>query len=206
MLGVFSYLYIPATLIVPGDPTDTARKIAGAALTYRIGILSDVVGQIILILLVLSLYNLLKDFDRRYARLMVILVVVGAVIELVNVFNLIAPLILLSGADFLAVFTNPQLNALAMTFLQLRASGLFIAQMFWGLWLFPFGMLVIKSGFFPKILGRLLIVACFAYLASTFAFIILPAHAHVVAQLMQPLEGIGEGLMVIWLIVKGAKT
>jgi len=204
--GVFSYIYVPAALIVPGDATATARKIADAALTYRLGILSDLVGQIILIFLVLSLYDLLKDVDRRYARLMVTLVVVGVTVQIVNVFNLIAPLILLSDAPFLSVFTTRQLNALALAFLTLRGSALFVSQVFWGFWLLPFGVLVIKSRFFPNILGWLLVVACLAYLAASVSFIVLPTHARLVIRGAQLLGGIGEGATLIWLLVMGARV
>jgi hypothetical protein len=75
--GVFSYPYVPGALTVPGNATATARKITDIALTHRIGILSDLVSQIILILLALSLYNLLEDPDRRYAWAMVVLVAVA---------------------------------------------------------------------------------------------------------------------------------
>jgi hypothetical protein len=83
----------------------------------------------------------------------------------------------LSGADFLSVFTKPQLEALAFGFLRLKNSGTLVALPFWGLWLFPFGILVIKSGFLPKVLGVLLIAAGFAYPLWSFASIGVPAHA-----------------------------
>src|SRR3989442_11666558 len=111
------------------------------------------------------LYNLFQDVDKKIAMLMVILVSVSCAIGISNIINTMAPLLLLSGADFLSVFTRPQLDALAMGFLRLRGYGLVVNEAFWGLWLFPFGMLVIKSAFFPKFLGVLLIVGCFAYLA-----------------------------------------
>lgn len=204
--AAFSINYVPAAIIVPGDATATARRITDAALTYRIAILSDLVSQIIFLFLVLSLYNLLKDVNKNHARLMVILVSVAAAIEVVNALNLMAPLILLSGADFLSVFTKPQLGALALGFLNLHSNGIFVVSAFWGLWLFPFGLLVIKSGFFPKILGVLLIVACFAYLTSSFISIVLPAYQHVVSQFTLPLFALGELSMIIWLLVKGAKV
>lgn len=90
---------------------------------------------------------------------MLILAVVSVPMDFFNMLNQIAPLILLRGADFLSVFEKHQLDALAMTFLNVRSSGITAVSIFWGLWLFPFGLLVIKSGFFPRILGALLIIA-----------------------------------------------
>jgi hypothetical protein len=202
--GVFSYLYIPGAFIVPGDAAATARHITDATLTYRVGILSDVVGQVFLVFLVLSLYSLLKDVDRRYARSMVILVAVGVAFEMANVLNLMAPLILLGSGAPMSAFASAQLDALALGFLTVRSDGLLIAQVFWGLWLFPFGVLVMRSGLFPKLLGILLIVACFAYVTDSVVFIVFPAYTHPLTHIMKALGGLGEGAMILWLLIKGA--
>jgi len=142
-------MYLPATFIIPGDAAATARRITDGALVYRLGALLDLVAQILFVFVVLSLYELFRDVSRTLARLMAVLVCVGVAAEIVNLGNHLAPLVFLSGADFLSVFTQPQLEALAMGFLRL---GNHIGQMLlaiWGLWLFPFGILTIKSGYFP---------------------------------------------------------
>lgn len=190
--------------IVPGDATATAHNIIAAERTYRIGILTDFVTLLIFIFLVVSLYNLLKGVDKWHAMLMVLLVSVGVTIGLANLLNKIAPLILLSGADYLSVFTKPQLDALALGFLNLNSDGNTVDSVFWGLWLFPFGMLVIKSGFFPRVLGILLLVAGFGYLTSSVTSIVLPAYSHVVSQVTMPLY-FGEFPIIFWLLIKGAK-
>ena len=191
--------------IVPGDASATARNIIAAQLTYRIGILTDFVTLLIFIFLVVSLYNLLKGVDQWYAMLMVLLVSVGVTIGLANLLNKLAPLILLSGANYLSVFTKPQLDALALCSLTSNSNGDTVAGAFWGLWLFPFGILVIKSGFFPRVLGILLMVAGFAYLTSSVTSIVLPAYEHVVSQAAMPL-GLGEFPIIFWLLIKGAKV
>jgi len=119
--------------MVPGDATATGRNISARELTYRIGILTDLVTLLLFIVLIVSLYHLLKGVDKRHAMLMVLFVSVGVTIGLVNVLNKIAPLILLSGADYLSVFTKPQLDALALGFLRLHGSGANVATAFWGL-------------------------------------------------------------------------
>jgi Domain of unknown function (DUF4386) len=191
--------------MVPGDATATARNIIAAEQTYRIGILTDFVTLLLFVFLVASLYNLLKDVDKWHAMLMVLLVSVGVTIGFANLLNKIAPLILLSGADYLSVFTKPQLDALSLGFLGLNSNGDTIDTAFWGLWLFPFGILVIKSGFFPRVLGILLIVAGCAYLTSSVTSIVLPAYEHVVSQATMPL-GFGEFPIIFWLLIKGAKV
>ena len=174
-------------------------------LTYRLGILTDFVTLVLFIFLVVSLYNLLKGAEKWHAALMVLLVSAGVTIGLANLVSKIAPLILLSGADYLSVFTKAQLDALALGFLSLNSNGNTLAAVFWGLWLFPFGVLVIKSGFFPRILGILLMVAGFGYLTSNLTSLVLPEYSHVVSQFMTPLY-FGEMPIIFWLLIKGAKA
>ncbi len=205
ILMVFGYMYVPATFIVPGDATATARKITEGALMYRMGILNALVGQILFIVVVLTLYQLFKEVDKKQARLMVALVCVGVAAEIVNIANRMAPLVFLSGADFLSVFTKPQLDALALGFIQVGNKLGQLLTAIWGLWLFPFGILTIRSGFFPKILGFLLFASGFAYTVTCLASLVFPAHRHVVSQIMTPLY-FGELGIVIWLAVMGAQV
>jgi Domain of unknown function (DUF4386) len=135
--AAFTLFYIPSVFIISGDAAATARNIRGGEFIFRLGILSMLVSQISFLFLALSLYDLFKDVDRKQARLLVTLVAVSVAIELVNCLNLIAPLILLSGADFLSAFTKPQLDSLALGFLRLRSGGSGIVTAFWGLWLLP---------------------------------------------------------------------
>lgn len=205
IMMVFSYMYLPSTFLVPGDAAATARKITDATIMYRIGILIDLAAQILFVFVVLTLYQLFKDVSRPHARLMAVLVCVGVAVEIVNLANRAAPLVFLSGADYLSAFTKPQLDALVMGFLRLGNSLGQIVLAIWGLWLFPFGILTIRSGFFPRVLGWLLIVAGFAYVVSCVTSIVFPADLPMVSKLMMPLY-FGELPIVIWLLVMGAKV
>jgi Domain of unknown function (DUF4386) len=154
---------------------------------------------------VFALYQLFKEVNRQQAALMVTLFVVSVPISFLNVLNDIAPLILVSGANFVSVFDKGQLDALVYLSMRLHSHGLLVAQIFWGLWLFPFGILVIRSGFIPRVLGVLLIIACFAYLADSFTFLLLPPYGHLVSNFATVFEGIGELSIVLWLLIWGAK-
>jgi hypothetical protein len=133
---------------------------------------------------------------------MVLLVAVGVSVGLANLINKIAPLILLSGANYLSAFTKPQLDALVFGFLRLNGQGNTVDAIFWGLWLFPFGILVIKSGFIPRLLGILVLVAGVANLASNVIAIVLPAYSRVVSQVTMPFM-FGEFPIIFWLLIKG---
>ena len=198
-------LYVPSKLIVPGEATATANNIMASESLFRIGIVSSLISQIAFIFLVLALYRLLKGANKKHASLMVALVLVSVPIEFLNTLNLLAPLLLLSGAGFLTVFEPNQLHALVMVFLNLHEYGTMIVQIFWGLWLLPFGLLVFKSGFFPRLLGVLLIIGCFGYLVDSFTFLLFPHYRDIVSSYAAVPEAIGEILMILWLLIKGAK-
>jgi len=114
----------------------------------------------------LSLYELLKGVNRRHALAMLTLILVAIPIAFLNEVNSIAALVLARGPDFLSVFDKPQREALARLFLNLRGGGFDVAGIFWGLWLFPLGLLSYRSGSIPKFLGVLLMIGCFAYLTT----------------------------------------
>ena len=143
--------------------------------------------------------------NETHARQLVILgALVSVPIVFLNVLNEIAALIVVSGADYLAAFDRRQLDALAFLFIRLHNQGIIVASIFWGLWLFPFGMLVIRSRFIPRVLGVLMMIAGSGYLASAFASVLLPQYAHRVGQFTFPLE-LGELPIIFWLLIWGAK-
>jgi hypothetical protein len=209
LLGItapIGLVYVPAKLIVPGNATATADHLRASTSLLRIGIGSELFHQVIGIFLVLALYRLFKAVNEQHASLMVILgALVSVPIVFLNVLNEIAALILVSGADFLSVFDKRQLDALAYLFLRLHSQGIIVAAIFWGLWLFPFGILVIRSGFIPRVLGILPFIAGSAYLASSSASLLLPRYAPLVNQFAMVLE-IAEVPIIFWLLIWGAKT
>lgn len=202
--AVVSLTYVPSWVMVGGDAAATAGKIASSQLSYRIGVVSDLASQILFIFLVLTLYRLLKEVNKRHAALMVVLVLVQVPMAFANMLVGMAPLILLSGADYLSAFDERQLEALAMVFVTLRGYGISAVMTLWGLWLLPFGLLVFRSGFIPRILGILLIVGCFAYIAVSATSLLFPAHAQTVSALK--ILAVGEILIITWLLIKGART
>jgi len=200
----FCLIYVPSTLIVPGDATATAHKVLASETLLRLGMAGELISATGFIFAVLALYRLFRGVNKRLASLMVTLFVVSVPISFLNVLNEIAALILLRGADFLSVFTRPQLEALALVFLRLHGFGFVLAAIFWGLWLFPFGLLVYRSGFLPRILGVLLMINCFAYVIPSFTSLLLPQYRDIVSRIAMPAL-LGEAAIVLWLLIRGAK-
>ena len=201
-LGVFGMLYIPETLFVPGDIVATVSNIMANQTLFRSSIVSALITQVVQIFVVLYLYKVLKPVNKNHAVLMVVFILVAVPIAMLNELNQFAILLLLNGADYLTSFTSDQIQALVALFLDLRHAGINIAQIFWGLWLFPMGYLVYKSGFLPKIIGALLIVACFGYLADSFIFFFVPDFGIKFSEF----TFLGEALITFWLLIKGVNV
>jgi len=201
----FGLMYVPGKLIVAGNATATADNLRASEWLLRLGLASELFHQVVVIFLVLALYRLFKAVDEGLAKQLVVLgALVSVPIMFVNVLNHVAALLLVSGADFLSVFAKPQLDALAYLFVRLHGRGVTVTSIFWGLWLFPFGLLVLRSGFIPRVFGYLLMVAGAAYLAASFATLVLPQYAPIVGQVALPLE-VAEVPIVVWLAIWGVK-
>ncbi len=201
--GVIGLMYVPSKLIVHGNATATANNIAASETLFRAGIACNLIGQILFMWVAPALYDLLKEVNHRQASVMFGLIMVSIPIALLNEVNAMAALILVRGADFLSVFEKPQRDALAMLFLNLHSRGLSIAAIFWGLWLFPLGLLVYRSGFIPRILGIVLMLNCFAYVTDSFTSLLLPQYGQIVSRWMAPFN-FGEVVFMFWLLIMGA--
>ena len=201
-LGVFAMIYVPNTLFVPGDIAATVSNIMANQTLFRVSIMSALITQVVQIFVVLYLYKILKPVNKNHAVLMVVFILVAVPIAMLNELNHFAVLLLLNGPDYLPFFTSDQIQSLVALFLELRVTGIFIAQIFWGLWLFPMGYLVYKSGFLPKIIGALLIVAVFGYLADSFVFFFIPDFGITFSEF----TFLGELLITLWLLIKGVNV
>lgn len=198
-------IYIPTKLFVTGNATATAGNIAAHESLFRLGIVSDLFTGTMAIFVVLTFYRLLKGVDQLHAVLMVILGgLMVTPIYFLNVLNDAAALMLVRGAEFLSVFEKPQRDALAMLFLRLHHQGVLANEIFWGLWLFPLGILVFRSRFLPRFLGVWLIINGFAYVILSLTGFLSPDHEDVVSKIAFPAQ-LGEPALMLWLVIKGGK-
>src|SRR6266699_3575944 len=203
--GPFSLIYVPSKLIVRGNAAVTADNILAHQTLFNLAILADLVGQVIFICLAIALYRLLSGVNKTWAGLMVAFVLVSAAVGFLNTLNDIAALTLFRGADFLAVFDKPQRDALGMLFIRLHTQGIFIDEMFWGLWLFPFGLLVFRSGFLPRLIGGWLMINCFGYIILSVIALFFHEYYGQAFKWLQPIL-FGELAIMLWLLIKGAKV
>ena len=205
LVAPFRLIYIPNKLFVSGNASATTNNILAHESLFRLGIVTDLFCGVIEIFLVLALYRLLKDVNRKHAVLMVILGVMTAPLFFVNVLNDAAALTLVHGADFLSVFGKPQRDALAMLFLHMHGQETVASEIFWGLWLFPLAALVYRSRLLPRFLGVWLAINGLAYLALSITSLLLPQYVGIVSTYIFPAQ-LGEVVFMLWLLVRGAQN
>jgi Domain of unknown function (DUF4386) len=205
VIGPIRLMYIPNKLFVHGDAASTFSNIAAHERLFRFGVAGDLVCALILIFLTLAFYRLFREVDWHLAVLVVILGgVMPGVIDIVNVVTDLGVLTFVSGTNFLSAFDRPQRDALTMLLLRLHDHQNTAAEILWGAWLFPLGLVAYRSRFLPRFLGVWLIINGFAYLALSFSGVLLPQFQSKVFLFAQPAL-FGEIALMLWLVIKGAK-
>ena len=199
----FALLYVPSVLMVRGDATATANNVRDSEAILRLGMAVELFSATVVIFAVLAFYHLFKRVSQKHAMAMMILMIISTPISYLNVLNDLAAITFARGPAFLsAVFDKAQLDALVLFFLRLHNQGVVLAQIFWGLWLFPFGIAVMRSGFIPRFVGIASMIAGGAYVFSSSVTLFLPALAQW-GQFAMVL-GIGE-FAILWMLIWGAK-
>jgi hypothetical protein len=196
--------YVRSQLIVSGDAAATANNIMGSELFFRIGFVTEIVSAVFFLLAAWALYVLLKQVNKNLALLFLLLNLGGVAVECINMLNLFATLQFLSGANYLNVFQTGQLQAMAMSSLNLYTNGFLIAQIFFSAWLLPLGYLVYKSRFLPRPLGILLILDFFGNMSWFLQGFLLPGYG-ILAYPGNVISFIAEISLMLWLLIMGVK-
>jgi hypothetical protein len=199
----FALLYVPSVLIVRGDAASTANNVRNSEALLRLGMAGELFSSTVVIFAVLAFYSLFKAVSGKHARAMLVLMLISVPVSYLNVLNDLAAITFARGPEFLSSFVQPQRDALVLFFLRLHNQGVALAQIFWGLWLFPFGILIWRSGFIPRVLGVFVIIACFGNVISSSASLFLPTYAGVIDRYATILQA-GE-LPLIWMLIWGAR-
>jgi len=201
-LAVYFWSYLPGKLIVRGNGAASAENIRAHEILFRFSILGDLFTHIILLCLAFLLYRLLSNVNWMQAFVMVGFVLVSTAVGFFGALNSIAALMLFRGADFLAAIDQPQREAMAMFFIRLHTQGFLVNEVFSGLWLFPLGLLVYRSGFLPRFLGVWLFIAGCGWVVVSVIALLFPQYYDTAFSYAQPVV-LGEMVFALWLFVKG---
>src|SRR5438874_2996055 len=205
VIGPFFLLYIPNKVFVEDNASATVNNLAAHELLFRFGIVAELAGAIILVLLTLAFYRLFAGVERNLAVLVVILGgVMPAVLYFVGVGCELAALRIVREANFLSAFDKPQQDALALLFLRLHGAQITASLALAGAWLFPFAGLVYRSRFLPRFLGVWVAIGGIAYLALSLTAVLWPQYQDKVFSYSQP-AFFGEIALTLWLVIKGAR-
>lgn len=202
--GMFSLAYVPGQLFVWDDAAKTFGNIRERESLFRMSLASSVVCYIAFIFLPIVLYRLLRSVNERQAKVMALLAIIGAPISFINLQNKYAIL------DLIGVSKNTGISELqdqVMSYLNQYNNGILVTTIFWGLWLLPFGYLVYKSDFLPRLLGIFLMLGCFGYLVNFFGNTLSPHYGSTgMPGYLRMLPAIGEIGICLWLLFFGARN
>lgn len=204
--GFFAVGFVPAAIVVHGDPAATAHNILTHETLYRIGLAAHVIAVACNIPLAVIFYELFKVVNKKLSMFVAGFILVGAAVEGASLFNKFAPLILLRGSQSLPLFQAQQLQAQAYAAIELQAVGFNISTVLFGLSIVLTGYLVFRSTFLPRIVGVLLAIGGACYVAYSFAAFLAPGFAaHLVPYIQLP-SLLGEASLCLCLIVTGVNV
>jgi len=206
IFGGFAQGFVAPKIYAAGDAVATTANVVANSELVRLGVVADLANQVFFISLALVLYGLLKHVQPGVARAMLALVAVAVAIGSLNAVFLFQGLQVATGASYLTTWGPAGINAMVMLLVEMNHYGLLIAQIFFGLWLAPLGILAYKSGLFPKALAGVLILGTICYLIDVLAAFLVPDIGRIVHGYVVIPCAIAEISMVLYLLIVGVRT
>jgi hypothetical protein len=202
--GGFSIGYVPSVIIESGDASATAQNIAENLGLFQLGIVADIFVLMLEVALTVMLYRLFKPVNPTVSLIAAFCRLAMSVVMGLNLLNYLIPLLLLSGSSYLSAFESHQLHALALLFLETHQFGVYIWGLFFGIHLMALGYLIFKSGYFPKVIGILMMIGSIGYATESLAAISFVENTTVSAMVISFLvvAVIGELSFTFWLLIK----
>lgn len=200
----FGELFVRDRLILWGDAAATANNILSSELLFRVGLAGEMLTCVCDVALAMLLYVLLKPVSKNLALLAAFFRLTFVGIYGVSKLFEIAALVALESADTLKTLCPLQSQDLAYVSLRVHSLGYGVSLLFFGFCCILFGHLIRKSGYLPRLLGILLAIAGYGYIAFSVAQMVSPAFAaRVLFPWIIPIAFVAESALALWLIVKG---
>ena len=206
LTGIFALGYVPAQTGGHGDAVATVQNITAHEALFRAGIVAGAICYLAFLLLPLALYRLLGATQRVAGVAMVALATASVPIGFVTLGHKLNVLTLLGHAAWLQPLSAAQVQTQVMLQLDAYGNGLLLAQVFWGLWLLPFGWLVIRGRQLPRVLGYLLVLGGLSYVVDFAAQLLAPGYSDTTfASYVTTPAALGEIGTCLWLLIVGAR-
>jgi hypothetical protein len=203
ILGPFAFFMGRTSIVVPGDPSATMDKLMASGPMFRLGLVAETIIVLVEIFVSAILYFLLRPVNRPLSLASSLARFAQAVLQAVNLFTAVPALLLLGGAGYLAAFSSDQMNSLLLMSTDVNAFMIIIWGLIFGFHLMLLGYLVYKSGFWPKLLGILLLVASLGYLSQSYIHLLAPKYDSIFSTVVVILSIPGELAFTLWLLIKG---
>ena len=200
--GSFS-IFVRAGMVVPGDAPATAANILASEFLFRLQLVGELIMSIAWLMVAFLLYILFRTTHRNMALLFLLLAAIGVATICANMVFQAGVLLVLDETGFAAGMDTTYLHAQVGMFLALFSRGWTVSGIFTGLWLYPLGLIVVKSGYVPRIFGIGLIIGCFGYLIPAVTVFLIPQLVKFNLAIMS-VSGIVEVSFGLWLLFKGA--
>jgi len=201
----YALMYVPSHILVDGDAIATTKNILAHEFLFRLSVVSQFFSMIVFVLLAFVLYRLFKELNGQYAKLVVAFVVVQVpMVFLFETFNFTS--LMIAKGEILQTVQTEQKHTLVMLLLSMHDYGMMTLEIFWGLWLLPFGILVYKSQFIPRIFALCLLIGGIGWVSNSITFLLFPAYHPFISKFIMVIGAIGEFPIILWLLIVGVKV
>jgi Domain of unknown function (DUF4386) len=205
ILGFWGIMYVPSQTVVRDDAAATMSKLLSNEFLFRSGIAGNLASSVIFLFLALTFYRLFKNVNENLAKILVVLVIVQTPVFFISEALNFSALMVAKG-ELMKSFDTIQRQDFVLFLLRTSKYVIIILQIFWGLWLIPLGQLILKSGYLPRIIGILLILAGVCYVIEVMDYILLSEKLSLITNYFAILYSVAELSTVLWLLIKGVKT
>lgn len=197
-------------LAVAESPAATLAGIEAGQTMFAVTTVLGVAGFIVFLLLGYALWRLFRANGPVAADVLLLLVVVSIAPGLAAMAYRLDILALLAQTGGVPAVEPGALADTVSLMLAQSNNAMQLAMVFWGLWLFPLGLLAYRSSFVPSVLGWLLMIGSPFYVLAFVGAVLDPAYpASVLAMIVGVVFGIptmlGEFGLAFWLAIKGAR-
>jgi hypothetical protein len=197
VFGIIAQI-IRSNILVFGDNAKSFEEIIGSSMLLRLAFMSDLIMMVFYLLTAWALYTKLKSINKSQSLLFLIFTIVSVAIMSGNMLNNMA-IIEITNGDY-TKFND--LTLVSQFYANLHKYGYLIAQIYFGLWLLPLGIIILKSKIMPKYFGIMLIAATFGCLLEIFVTFLFPGNDFITYPGLI-MGMVGEFSFCFWLLFKG---
>jgi hypothetical protein len=206
IFGGFAEGFVDPKMYVAGNAAATAGNVVAHAGLVRMGVVAHLLDGTFFVFLAMVLFVLLRDVQENVARAMLVLVVLATGIICLNAIFQFEGLRVATDPSYATAFGAAGANALVLLLLDIQHYGTLSAQVFFGLWLVPLGVLAHRSQLFPKWLAVLLVAGGACYVVDLLAAFLAPDLAQKIHAFVIIPSAIAEISMVLYLLIVGVKA